>query len=247
MSGHSKWAQIKHQKAGTDAKRGTLFSKLARVITVAARDGGGNPNMNPKLRQAMEQAREAGVPKDNIERAILRATGSDAGAAALRAFEYEAYGPGGSAFLVAGLTDSPNRTTNEVKRILEEHGGRLAASGNVLWMFERKVAFALPLPPPERRDEWELALIDSGADAIEADASALHVLVPPEHAARFAERLGERGIAPLRSSLIAVPKTSVSLKPDEAAAADALAAALEEQDDVTSVSTNAGAEGNDNR
>ncbi|OHA08353.1 MAG: hypothetical protein A3A44_03045 [Candidatus Sungbacteria bacterium RIFCSPLOWO2_01_FULL_60_25] len=238
MSGHSKWAQIKHQKAGTDAKRGALFSKLARIVTVAARDGGANPDMNAKLRQAVEQAREAGVPKDNIERAILRATGSGADAAALRAFEYEAYGPGGSAFLVAGLTDSPNRTTNEIKRILEERGGRLAASGSVLWMFERKVAFALPLPPTERRDELELALIDSGADAIEADANALHVLVPPERAARFAERLGARGIAPLRSSLIALPKTSVPLGPTDAASAAALAAALEEQDDVTGVSTN---------
>lgn len=238
MSGHSKWAQIKHQKAGADAKRGALFSKLARIITVAAREGNGNPNMNAKLRQAMEQAHEAGVPKDNIERAIERATGSGAGATALRAFEYEAYGPGGSAFLIAGLTDSPNRTTNEIKRILDKHGGRLAASGSVAWMFERNVAFALPLPPTERRDELELALIDSGADAIETDADALWAYVPPERAARFAEHLAAHSIASRASSLAALPKTPLALGPADAARTDALVAALEEQDDVIEVWTN---------
>jgi|SRR3989338_8099590 len=241
MSGHSKWAQIKHQKAGTDAKRGTLFSKLARMITVAARDARGNPDMNPKLRQAVEQAREAGLPKDNIERAIERATGSGADATALRAFAYEAYGPGGSAFLITGLTDSQNRTTNEIKRILDEHGGRLAESGSVAWMFERKVAFTLPLPQAEQRDECELYLIDGGADAIETDAEALCVLVQPERAARFPEHLAARGIIPLRSALTAIPKTSIALGPEDAATVEELAAALLDQDDVTDVWTNVGA------
>ena len=238
MSGHSKWAQIKHQKAGTDAKRGTLFSKLSRIIMVAARDGGGDPSMNIKLRQAIEQAREAGAPKDTIERAIERATGGGTDAAALRSFEYEAYGPGGSAFLISGLTDSQNRTTNEIKRILLDHGGRLAASGSVLWMFERKVAFALPLPPDDERDAFDLMLIDGGADAIEADAEALHALVRPDHAAAFAEHLTARGIAPLRSALTAVPKTPITLGPEDAAKTDALARALEDQDDVTDVWVN---------
>lgn len=238
MSGHSKWAQIKHQKAGTDAKRGTLFSKLSRIITVAARDGSGDPSMNLKLRQAIEQAREVGVPKENIERAIQKAIGGGADAVALRAFEYEAYGSGGAAFLITGLTDSPNRTTNEIKRILEDHGGRLAESGSVLWMFERMVAFSLPLPPDAERDAFDLFLIDGGADAIEADAEALHVLVAPDHAARFTEHLAARAITPLATSLTAIPKSPITLAPEHAGTNAALMRALEEQDDVTDVWTN---------
>lgn len=146
MSGHSRWAQIKHKKAGTDAKRGAAFSKLIRLITVAAREGGPDPEANFKLRQVMDQARAAGLPKDNIERAAARAKGSEE-TANLRAVEYEVYGPGGSAFLVSGLTDNPNRTTGEIKRLVDEYGGRLATAGSVAWMFERRIVVEFQVSP----------------------------------------------------------------------------------------------------
>ncbi|RJQ37215.1 YebC/PmpR family DNA-binding transcriptional regulator [Candidatus Parcubacteria bacterium] len=237
MAGHSRWAQIKHQKSGTDAKRGVLFSKLGRIITIAARDGGPDPAMNPKLRQAVDQARAAGVPKDNIERAIQRAAGS-ADAANLRAMEYEAYGPGGAAFLIAALTDSPNRTTNEVKRLLDDHGGRLAETGSVAWMFERKIAIALPPPPATARDEFELFLIDGGAEAIEEDDDALHVLIAPDRSAAFIAHLTTRGAAPLSTALTAISKNPMTLSPADKTAAATLAAELEDHADVTDVWTN---------
>src|SRR3989338_8890104 len=137
MAGHSRWAQVKHKKAGADARRGARFSKLARLITVATREGGPEPSANARLRSAMEHARGAGVPKENIARAVARAAGGGDGAALVER-EYEAYGPGKSAFLIRAVTDNPNRTTAEVKTILAPCGGKLAALGSVAWIFERR-------------------------------------------------------------------------------------------------------------
>ncbi len=233
MSGHSRWAQIRHKKAGADAKRGAVFSKLSRLITVAARDGSPDPSTNFKLRQAIEQARDAGLPKDNIERAILRASAS-ADAARLRAVEYEAYGPGGSAFLISGLTDNPNRTTNEIKRILDEFGGRLAEAGSVSWMFKRRVVYEFT-PPGGSPDALELALIDAGAEDTAAEEGAVRALVAPEASECFQKRIPGLGISPTRQFLAAIPQNLVSLPPETNTVAEKLIAALEDHQDVTEV------------
>lgn len=137
MAGHSKWAQIKHQKATTDAKRGQMFSKLSRAITIAAHEGGGDPAANAKLREIIAKAREINMPSDTIERAIKKATGADA--TKLESFLYEAYGPGGVALLIEGTTDSTNRSTNEIKHLLSEHGAKWAEPGSVRWAFRRNL------------------------------------------------------------------------------------------------------------
>ncbi|MEK7502904.1 MAG: YebC/PmpR family DNA-binding transcriptional regulator [Patescibacteria group bacterium] len=135
MSGHSKWAQIKHKKSATDAKRGKLFSKLAKAITIAAKELGGGPKTNPKLASAIEEARAANMPSENIERAIKRATEKDA--VELKEVMYEAYGPGGSAIIITAVTDSSNRTTNEIKHLLSEHGAKLGTQGSAMWAFAK--------------------------------------------------------------------------------------------------------------
>lgn len=137
MSGHSKWAQIKHQKATVDAKRGKIFGKLARAISIAARNLGPDPASNPTLRAAIQKAREVNMPNDNIERAIKKTT-AGAGETTLQEFTYEAYGPGGTALVITGITDNNNRTSNEIKHVLSEHGAKWASPGSVLWAFEKK-------------------------------------------------------------------------------------------------------------
>src|SRR5213076_3180716 len=138
MSGHSKWSSIKHKKGAADAKRGKLFSKLSRAIIVAAREGGGDPAANLALQNAIEKAREASMPKDNIERAIARGSGAGADAAAFEHITYEGYGPGGVALMVEALTDNRNRTASEVRHLFAKHDGHLGESGAVAWLFERK-------------------------------------------------------------------------------------------------------------
>src|SRR4029078_10249244 len=138
MSGHSKWSSIKHKKAATDAKRGKMFTKLARAITVAARDGGGEPENSPALATAVQKARDASMPKDNIQRAIDRGTGEGSDAAAIENVVYEGYGPGGAAILVEALTDNRNRTGAEVRHAFERHGGSLGEPGSVSWQFEKR-------------------------------------------------------------------------------------------------------------
>ena len=136
MSGHSKWAQIKHKKGVTDAKRGKIFSKLSRIITLAARELGSNPKTNSKLAAAVEEARKANMPSDNIERAIKKASAKES--ADLKEVVYESYGPGGSAVIITAVTDNSNRTTNEIKRLLSEHGAKLGAEGSAMWAFNKK-------------------------------------------------------------------------------------------------------------
>lgn len=235
MSGHSKWAQIRHKKAGVDAKRGALFSKLGRIITIAAREGGKDPAMNPRLRQTIEQARDAGMPKDNIERAILRGVGGGEGAN-LQSVEYEAYGPGGSALVITGLTDNSNRTTNEIKRILDGAGGRLATGGSVLWMFERKVLIEFPLSI--KPDEAELTFIDAGAEDIIIETDRIEAMVRPEALDKFQERAAAAGFTPSRSSIVVIPKNPLTPDAETRAKAEGLTGALDEHPDITEVWTN---------
>ena len=173
MSGHSKWSSIKHKKGAADAKRGKLFTKLARAITVAARDGGGNTDANPALGLAVQKARDASMPKDNIQRAIDRGTGAGADAAAIESVTYEGYGPGGAAIMVEALTDNRNRTGAEIRHAFERHGGSLGEPGSVAWQFENR---GVILVDGDRYSEDDLMpAIDAGAEDVTEDGDLIKI------------------------------------------------------------------------
>ena len=237
MSGHSKWASIKRQKGATDAKRGQLFSKLVRAIIVAARDGGPDPAANLALQNAIEKAREASMPKDNIERAIAKGSGTGTDAAAYETVTYEGYGPGGVALFVEALTDNRNRTAADVRQAFTKSDGNLGESGSVAWLFERKGVILMDGAIDE--DELVLAAADAGADDVETEESSYVVTTAPEslHAVRSA--LEEAGLAVESAESTMVPKTSVSIE-DEAVARKIvrLMDDLEDNDDVQAVHSN---------
>src|SRR5918996_1862854 len=177
MSGHSKWSSIKHKKGAADAKRGKLFTKLARAITVAAKDGGGDPEGNPALALAIQRARDASMPKDNIERAIAKGTGEGADADALEAVMYEGYGPGGVAILVEALTDNRNRTGSDMRHIFGKHSGNLGEPGSVSYLFEKK---GVVVVDGERYSEDDLMVaIDAGAEDIGTDDDVFEITCDP--------------------------------------------------------------------
>lgn len=235
MSGHSKWAQIKHKKAATDAKKGKLFSQLSRAITLAAKTGGADPEMNATLRLAVEKARQANMPASNIEKAIKRAAEKDA--AALTEVRYEAYGPGGAALLIEGITDNTNRTSNEVKRILQTHGGKLAAPGSVGWMFNKKEVFTVSTKDGDTTEALELAFIDAGAEDITKEDKALRVIVAPERAEEVRTAM-ERLHITAESSAEWITQNTVLLNAADQHAMLQLYEALEEHEDITHVSSN---------
>jgi len=237
LSGHSKWASIKRKKGATDAKRGQLFSKLTRAIIVAARDGGPDPAGNIALQNAIEKAREASMPKDNIDRAIAKGAGTGADAAAYETVTYEGYGPGGVALFVEALTDNRNRTAADVRQAFTKSDGNLGESGSVAWLFERKGVILVDGAADE--DELVLAAADAGADDVEPDESSYRVTTAPEslHAVRAALEEGGLPIESAESTM--VPKTQVSID-DEATARKVvrLMDELEENDDVQAVYSN---------
>jgi YebC/PmpR family DNA-binding regulatory protein len=236
MSGHSKWATIKHKKAATDAKRGKVFTKILREITVSARVGGGDPGGNPRLRAAMLEARANNVPNDNIDRAIKKGTGELAG----EAFEevvYEGYGPAGIAVLVEGMTDNRNRTTSEIRHLFTKHGGNLGESGCVAWMFQRRGYFAVDRSAMDEEKFMELAL-DLGADDISIEEDHYEILTAVQDFARVQEELERRGVTPAASELSMVPQSTVPLPGDRAGAVLRLMEALEDHDDVQKVWAN---------
>src|SRR5688572_21998637 len=191
MAGHSKWASIKHKKAATDAKRGKLFTKLARAITVAAREGGGDPAGNHTLAAAIEKARGYSMPKDNIQRAIDRGTG-EGGAGAIERVVYEGYGPGGAAVLVDALTDNRNRTGAEVRNIFDKQGGSLGEPGSVAWQFEKK---GVILVDAERFSEDDLMpAIDAGAEDVAPEDDVFKVTTAPTELAGVSAALEEAGV-----------------------------------------------------
>lgn len=239
MSGHSRWAQIKHKKALSDAKKGTLFSKIVRLLMVAAKEKGGDPAMNPKLRMAVEKAKAIGMPKDNIARAIERGS-SAAEAGALQEVLYEAYGPGGAALLIQGVTDNKNRTTNEIKHILSEYGGKLAGEGSVEWLFEKYAAVDIPekknvIP----RDELTLALIDAGAADLRDYEEGLTAYLAPQSVESFQEVLAKKNITSEESYIDYLPKTPLALNAEDLVALEKLVARLDDNDDVQEIYTNA--------
>jgi YebC/PmpR family DNA-binding regulatory protein len=237
MAGHSKWAQIKRKKGATDAKRGQLFSKLARAIIVASRDGGPDPTGNLALQNAIEKAREASMPKDNIERAIARGAGPSADGSTYETVTYEGYGPGGVAIYVEALTDNRNRTAAELRHIFSKSDGNLAESGAVAWLFERRGVVLVDAAVDE--DELTLAAAEGGADDVSTDGSSYTVVSAPENLASVRRAIEAAGIEVQSAELSMIPKTTVELE-DESAARKVLRLmdALEENDDVQGVHAN---------
>ena len=236
MSGHSKWSSIKHKKGAADAKRGKLFTKLARAITVAARDGGGNPDSNPALGLAVQKARDASMPKDNIQRAIDRGTGEGDDAAAIESVVYEGYGPGGAAIMVEALTDNRNRTGAEVRHAFEKHGGSLGEPGSVSWQFEKRGVILLD---GDRYSEDDLMpAIDAGAEDVSEDGDLIKVLAPAATLAGVRSALEAAGVEVQAAELAMEPKSVVEVAEGDAPQLLRLMDALEEHDDVDSVNAN---------
>src|SRR5262249_43703294 len=207
MSGHSHWATIKHKKGAADAKRGKQFSKLSRAIIIAARHGGGDPEMNLKLRYAIEKAREVSMPKDNIERAIKRGTG-DLEGATLEEITYEGYGPGGVALLVDVLTDNRNRTNSEIRKIFERAGGKMGSAGSVAYQFERKGLFSVNAADTDEDTLLSLAL-DAGADDMKRSGTTFDITCDPHIFAQVKEALTKAGLKLVVSEITQVPKVPV--------------------------------------
>jgi YebC/PmpR family DNA-binding regulatory protein len=236
MSGHSKWSSIKHKKGAADAKRGKLFSKLARAIIVAARDGGGDPDNNPTLATAIQKARDASMPKDNIQRAIDRGTGAGADSAAIERILYEGYGPAGVAILVEALTDNRNRAGAEIRFAFSKHGGSLGEPGSVAWIFEKKGAIVVD---GNRYGEDDLiGAIDAGAEDVREDGEQLRVLSDPSDLSAVREALEGSGVEIESAGLATEPKSTVEVKGHDAERLLKLLDALDEQDDVDEVFAN---------
>ena len=214
MSGHSKWSTIKHKKAKEDAKKGKVFSKLVRAITMAAREGGGNPEGNLALANALEKAKEFNLPADNIERAIKKGTGELEGAA-YEQIIYEGYGPSGIAFVVETTTDNKNRTAQEVRHMFSKHGGNLGTSGSVLWMFERK---GIILVPRSEADEETLMLaaMEAGAEDIKEEDENWIIESDPSDWHQIKEAVRASGIVIESAELTMVPKSTTELSVSEA-------------------------------
>ena len=238
MAGHSKWAQIKRKKGVTDAKRGQLFTKLGRELAVAARQGGGNPDENPALRLAIERARQNNMPKDNIQRAIDRATNA-ADAAQLEEIRYEAYGPGGAALLIDSLTDNRNRTVSEVRSALTRAGANMAESGAVAWIFEQKGVIGVDLDGGIDADEVALAAIDGGAEDVAVEADLVEVITAPADLEQARSSVEQAGVAVANAEVIMRPTNTVEVDESQARSLLRLIDALEELDDVQRVFTNA--------
>jgi YebC/PmpR family DNA-binding regulatory protein len=236
MSGHSKWASIKHKKAVVDARRGQHFTKLARAITVAAKEGGGDPNGNPALALAIQKARDASMPKDNIERAIAKGTGEGVDADQIETVLYEGYGPGGVALLIEALTDNRNRTSADVRHLLSKHGGNLGEPGSVAYLFDKQGVITVDA---ERYDEDDLMpAIDAGALDIARDEDVYEVLTEPADLTDVRQALTGAGVEIDSADVAQRPKTRVPLEEADATRLLKLIDALEESDDVGAVHAN---------
>jgi YebC/PmpR family DNA-binding regulatory protein len=238
MSGHSKWSTIKHSKAATDARRGKLFTKLTREVISAARQSGGNPDMNIRLRMAIQRARENNMPTDNVDRAIKRGTGEGSGQDQMTETTYEGYGPGGTAILLQTLTDNPRRTVSEIRSTLTKAGGNLGEAGSVAWQFEQKGVVVVEADP-ERAEELALAAIDAGADEFDTYESTLHVESAPELMEEVRKTLAALDVSIESSEFAMVPKNTVALEKPAALQTLRLLDQLEDLDDVQKVFSNA--------
>ncbi len=237
MSGHSKWAQIKRQKGVNDAKRGQMFTKLAREITVAARQGGGDPETNFRLRLATQRARSMNMPQENITRAVARATGGADGAAQLEEVTYEGYGPGGVAIFVEALTDNRNRTVAEVRNVLTRNGGSLGENGSVAWIFEPRGIVVVNLDTNDA-DEVTLQAIDAGATDVNLADKMLEIYTNLENLEDVRRTMEDAGLEVETAERTFVPKTMVTLDDQKSTQVVRLIERLEDLDDVQNVSAN---------
>ncbi|MCL5947145.1 MAG: YebC/PmpR family DNA-binding transcriptional regulator [Chloroflexi bacterium] len=237
MSGHSKWAQIKRQKGVNDARRGQLFTKLGREISVAAREGGPDPDGNFRLRLAIQKARQNNMPMENIERAIKRGAGSGEGSENWEQVFYEGYGPGGVAILVQALTDNRNRTTSEVRSIFTRSGGSLGEAGSVAWIFDQRGQVIIDLANRDP-DETQLEVIDAGAEDVIQEGNELIVYTQLEDLNRVRQELEKSGHTITGAELTMLPKTQIELDEHQAEQVLRLIDRLEELDDVQQVYSN---------
>jgi YebC/PmpR family DNA-binding regulatory protein len=236
MSGHSKWATIKHKKAATDAKRGRIFTKIIREISIAARTGGADPNTNPRLRTAIAAAKSENMPNDNVERAIQRGTGQLEGEQ-YEEVMFEGYGPGGVGMLVQVVTTNRNRVVSEIRHMMSRHGGNLAENGAVGWMFSRKGQISIP---KEQASEDKLLgiVLEAGADDLRDDGSDWEVLTPPEAFEPVREALVKAGVTPASAEVSWVPQNYIKLTGTPAQQMIRLVETLEEHDDIQNVFAN---------
>ena len=236
MSGHSKWSTIKHKKAAKDAKKGKLFTKFIKEITVAARMGGGDLNSNPRLRTAVLTARANSMPNDNIDRAIKKGTGELEGVT-YEEIQYEGYGPGGAAILAQVLTDNKNRTVSEIRRLFTNHGGHLGETGCVSWMFDKKGVITVE---KSQIDEERLMgiVLDAGAEDVKEEDDLFEVVTQPEDFEKVKERLDREKVAVASAQVTMVPKNTVNVDAKHVEQILKLTEELEDHDDVQGVSAN---------
>ncbi len=237
MSGHSKWSTIKHRKAASDAKKGKVFSKLAKEISVAARLGGGDPSANPRLRTILTKARTVNMPSANIDKAIKKGTGELPGVTYEEA-SYECYGPGGVAILMTVLTDNKNRTVAELRHIVDKHNGRMAEAGSVTWIFEKKGQIVVSKNSISEDDLIELAL-EAGAEDVSADdEDSYEIYTDPKEFTAVKEQIEAKGVPIESADLTMIPKTTVPLTGKEAKQTLTLVEMLEDHDDTQEVHAN---------
>jgi YebC/PmpR family DNA-binding regulatory protein len=236
MAGHSKWKQIKRKKAVTDAKRGALFTRLIREITIAAKAGGGDAAGNPRLRTAIDAAKAENMPSDNIERAVKKGTGELEGVQ-YQEVTYEGYGPGGAAILIEATTDNPNRTVAEIRHQFSRNGGNLGAANSVSWMFDRKGQILLDAAKVDEDTAMEAAL-DAGADDFQRDADSYVVTTPAVRFHAVQDALTKKRLPIQSAELALIPKSTVKVEGADAKKLLNLMEALEELDDVAKVSSN---------
>jgi YebC/PmpR family DNA-binding regulatory protein len=236
MSGHSKWATIKHKKAATDAKRGRVFTRIIREISIAARSGGGDPNTNPRLRTAVATAKNENMPNDNIERAILRGTGQLEGET-YEEVTFEGYGPGGVGVLIEAVTSNRNRAVSDIRHVMAKNGGNLGENGSVGWQFHRKGEIVVPKDAADE-DKMMGIVLDAGAEDLRDDGSQWEVVTPPEAFEKVRDALVAAGIKPASAELGMVPQNYIKLTGAQAQQMIRLVEALEEHDDVQHVYSN---------
>lgn len=237
MSGHSKWSTIKRKKGANDAKRGQIFTRLAREIALAAREGGGNPDVNFTLRLAIDRARAENMPNDNIERAIKRGTGEDKDAAELEQVTYEGYAPHGVALMVDCVTDNRNRTVAELRHVLNRAGGSMGEGGSVAWQFTRIAYFAFPMDGKDQDEVFELA-VEAGADDVSFEDDWAEIVGPTESFKTISGALQKAGIKAEDSGLRMQPNQEIDLSPQETMQVMRVIEEIEDLDDTQSVSSN---------
>ncbi|MFZ5646825.1 MAG: YebC/PmpR family DNA-binding transcriptional regulator [Bacillota bacterium] len=238
MSGHSKWSTIKRKKAKVDAVRGRIFTQLGKEIIMAAKAGGGDPDNNLRLKNAIAKAKEANIPNENIQRAIMKGTG-ELGGGNYEEIVYEGYGPGGVAVMLEAMTDNRNRTAGEVRHLFSKYGGNLGESGCVSWMFEKKGVIVVEKGPEVDEDDLLMAALDAGAEDVKSeDDDAFEIITDPDSFEAVRDALSEKGVKYTEAQVSMIPKTTVKIEGAQAEMMLKLMDSLEELDDVNDLYTN---------